>query len=167
MKKAMLSILLGLLFINLYSQEVPQVQLKTLNGKTVNTKDILKNDGKPVLVCFFATWCSSCIKELTAFNEDYPDLIDETGVKIIVVAIDNARTSSNVGPFVNSRGWEFDVYLDTNEDFKRAMNVGNIPHTFLYDGKGKMVWQHTSYIEGSEKQTYDVIRKVAKGESIK
>lgn len=153
--------------MSLFSQEVPQVQIKDLNGKTVNTKSIVQNDGKPVLVSFFATWCKPCIKELSAFNDEYADWAEETGVKIVAISTDNARSSSSVGPFVNARGWEFDVYLDANGDFKRAMNVGNVPHTFLLDGNGKVVWQHTSYLEGDEDHTFEIIQKVAKGQAIK
>jgi cytochrome c biogenesis protein CcmG, thiol:disulfide interchange protein DsbE len=167
MKNLILLLLTAIFSISLSAQEVPQVQIKDLNGKTVNSKSIIENNGKPVLVSFFATWCKPCIKELTAFNEEYADWAKETGVKIIAISTDNARSSSSVAPFVNARGWEFDVYLDENGDFKRAMNVGNVPHTFLLDGKGKIVWQHTSYLEGDEDKTFEVIKKVAKGQPIK
>jgi hypothetical protein len=41
-----------------------------------------------------------------------------------------------------------------------------IPHTFLLNGKGEIVWQHTSFSEGSELELYDLVQKVAKGEDI-
>ena len=168
MKKLFFVMLLAFLAYSVaYSQEIPQVQLKDLKGKVVNSQDIIENDGKPVMVCFFATWCKPCIKELTAFSEAYEDWTDETGVKIIAVSIDDARSTNSVGPFVNARGWEFDVYLDSNGDFKRAMNVNNIPHSFLLDGKGNVAWQHTSYLEGDEAETFEMIKKVAVGEPLK
>lgn len=167
MKKIILTLFVGLLAYVVYGQKVPSVQIKDLKGKTVSTKSIIENDGKPVLISFFATWCKPCVKELNAFNDEYADWAEETGVKIIAISTDNARSSSSVAPFVNARGWEFDVYLDANGDFKRAMNVGNIPHTFLLDGNGKIVWQHTSYLEGDEDHTFEMVEKVANGQPIK
>jgi len=166
--KTLLSLLvLGFISISLFSQEVPQVQIKDLEGKTVNAKTITSNNGKPVLVSFFATWCKPCIQELSALSDEYDDIKSETGVKIIAISTDDARSTNSVGPFVNARGWEFDVYLDPNGDFKRAMNVTNVPHTFLLDKNGKVVWQHTSYLQGDEEETLEKIRKVAAGQSLK
>jgi hypothetical protein len=53
------------------------------------------------------------------------------------------------------------VLLDPNSDFKRAMNVNMIPHTFLLDGNGNIVSQHTSYFEGSELELYKEVKKIA------
>jgi hypothetical protein len=41
-----------------------------------------------------------------------------------------------------------------------------IPHTFLINGKGEIVWQHTSFSEGSELQLIDMVRKLNAGESL-
>ena len=47
------------------------------------------------------------------------------------------------------------------------MNVNNVPHSFLLDGKGNVAWQHTSYLEGDEAETFEIIKKVAAGEPLK
>ena len=64
-------------------------------------------------------------------------------------------------PHVDGNAWEYEVYLDQNQDFKRAMNVVNVPHTFVINGKGEIVWQHTSFVEGSEEELLDVVKKAA------
>ena len=139
---------------------IPAVDVKTLEMKTVNTSTF-KNNGKPIVLSFWATWCKPCVQELSVIAEEYEDWQDETGVKLIAVSIDNSRSTSRIAPFIYGKGWEYDIYLDQNEDFKKAMNVVNIPHTFLIDGSGKVVWQHTSYAEGDEKELYEKIQELA------
>ena len=139
----------------------PSVDLKTLDGKTFNTSEI-NNDGKPLLISFWATWCKPCIKELIAYDENYVDWQEETGVNIIIISIDDTKSVDRVAPFVNSRGWEFDAYLDENSMFKRAMNVINVPHSFLFDKDGKLIWQHTSYADGDEDELYELLLEISK-----
>ena len=145
--------------------DIPSVDIKTVYGERFNTDDI-DNEGNPIILSFWATWCKPCLKELNAINEVYYDWQDETGVKVIAVSIDNSRSTSKVLPLVNGNSWDYEVYLDANGDFKRAMGVNMIPHTFLLNGDKEVVWQHTSYSEGSEYEMYEKIKKVAAGEPI-
>lgn len=136
---------------------LPGTDIKDLSGKTFNTSEI-NNDGNPIILTFWATWCKPCIKELDAYNDNMIDWKEETGVKIIAVSVDNARSSARVAPFVNGRGWSnIHFYLDPNQDFKREMNVVNVPHTILLNGDLEVIWQHTSYSEGDEYVLYDKI----------
>ena len=145
--------------------KLPSVTVKNLDGKVINTSE-LSNNGKPMIVSFWALWCKPCINELTTIADVYDEWVEETGVKLIAVSIDDSRSSSKVGPTVNGKGWEYEVLLDANGDFKRAMNVNMIPHTFLINGDGEIVWQHTSFSEGSELQLIDMVRKLNAGEAI-
>ncbi len=144
---------------------IPSVDVKDINGNIFNTSQI-SNDGKPIIIDFWSTSCKPCIKELIAIDENYEDWKEETGVKVYAVSIDNTRSVNRVAPLVNGKGWEFEILLDVNSDFKRAMNVVNIPHRFLLDGNGKVVWQHTSYAEGDEEELYELVKKLAAGESL-
>ena len=141
--------------------QLPSVQLKTLEGKTINTAK-LNNDGKPFIISFFATWCKPCNRELSAIHEVYPDWQDETGVKVIIVSIDQAQNINKVKPLVDGNGWEYEVLLDPNSDFRRALGVQTIPHVLVVDGKGKIVDSRSGYTDGSEEHLIEKVRELMK-----
>ncbi len=148
------------------TKTIPAVDVQSLDGTTFNTSN-LKNNGKPIIINFWATWCSPCKRELNNIAEMYEDWQDETGVKLVAMSIDDARNMAKVAPYVNGKAWEYDVYIDPNGDFKRALGVNNVPHTFLVDGNGQIVWQHNSYSEGDEYELFELVKKLSNGESIK
>lgn len=167
MKKILFMLAVIFIYTNSIAQnKIPSVEVKNIGGENINTST-LSNDGKPMIISFWATWCKPCVQELTAISEQYEEWQKETGVKVIAVSTDDSRNMARVQPFVNSRSWEYEIYLDPNGDFKRALNVNNIPHTFLVNGKGEIVWQHNSYTPGDEDELFELVKKLAKGESIK
>ncbi|MES2139678.1 MAG: TlpA disulfide reductase family protein [Bacteroidota bacterium] len=148
---------------NIEGRALPAADLKTVDGKTVNSSKFT-NDGKPIIISFWATWCKPCKKELDAISENFEEWQKETGVKLIAISIDDSRSSGKVGTDAKSHGWDYEIYIDQNQDFKRAMNVNNVPHTFIINGTGEIVWQHNSYAEGDEDHLYEALKKIAKGE---
>ena len=160
-----LPLLLLMAFIFPDGRKIPAVQIQTLEGKKINTSTF-SNNGKPMIISFWATWCSPCKKELNAVAEVYDQWTKETGVKLIAISIDDSKSSSKVAPYVNTKGWEYEEYLDLNSDFKRAMGVNDPPQTFIVDGQGNIVWQHVGFKDGDEAQYIEVVRKIVKGEKI-
>jgi cytochrome c biogenesis protein CcmG, thiol:disulfide interchange protein DsbE len=146
-------------------RSIPSAIVKTLNNSNFNTAE-LQNDGKPMIINFWATWCSPCKLELNTIAESYTDWQEETGVKLVAISIDDARNMHKVKPYVDGQSWDYEVYIDANADFKRVMNVNNVPHTFLINGEGKIVWQHNAYAPGDENELYDLVQKLANGEPI-
>ena len=174
MKKLFVATLILLLGTSLMAQEtktdkvlfkLPSVNVTDMNGKKINTAE-LSNNGKPFIISFWATWCKPCVKELTTISEVYQDWQEQTGVKLIAVSIDDSRSSAQVKTLSNGKNWEYEILLDQNSDFKRAMNVNAVPHTFLVNGKGEVVWQHTSFSEGSELELISLVKKLNAGDPL-
>ncbi len=159
MKRTLLLSALLLAGIAVAHAQLPSVSLKSIDGKTVDTAK-LENGGKPFIISFFATWCKPCNRELNAIHEVYPDWQDETGVKVVAVSIDQAQNIQKVKPLVDSNGWEYEVLLDPNGDFKRAMGVNMIPHVFIVDGEGKIVESRSGYTEGGEAHLIEKVREL-------
>ncbi|MDE6810825.1 MAG: TlpA family protein disulfide reductase [Muribaculaceae bacterium] len=142
---------------------LPSVTLKDINGNNIDTAT-LSNDGKPFVISFFATWCKPCLRELKAVHEVLPEWQDETGVRIIAVSIDEAQNEQKVKPLVEGKGWseDYTVLLDPSAEFKRQMNVNDIPHVFVVDGEGNVVWNHQGYVDGGEEDILEAVKNAAK-----
>lgn len=158
MKKLILTAVVALIAIAAQAQ-IPSVTLKDTQGNTINTAE-LSNDGKPFIISFFATWCKPCMRELDAINDNLIDWQEETGLKVIIVSIDDGQNVAKVKPLVDSKGWDYYTLLDPNGDFKRAMNVQMVPSMFIYDGEGKLVDSRTGYADGSEEHIIELLRKL-------
>lgn len=140
------------------TKKIPAVILQDMEGNTVNTSE-MGFDG-PVIISFWATWCTPCKRELNTINELYPDWQDETGVTLVAVSVDDERTKSKVEMYVNGKAWDYFILMDPNSDFKRAMGVNNVPHTFLIDTNGNVVYTHNNYAPGDEEVLYEELLKL-------
>jgi len=137
--------------------KIPAVLLKNIDGKMVNSTDAIQK-GKPLIICFWASWCHPCLKELSAIAEVYEAWQNETEVILYAISVDDSRSFNNARVMINNNSWNFEFYFDPNSDFKRAMGVVNIPHAFILNDQGEVTYQHSSYTEGSELEIISKIR---------
>ncbi len=159
MKRILISLVMVLGFMAAAHAQVPAVNLKTIDGKPVRT-DTISNNGKPIIIDMFATWCKPCNRELDAINEVYEEWVEETGVKLIAVSIDQAQNINKVKPLVDNHGWPYEVLLDTNSEFLRALGGQMIPYTVIIDGQGNIAYKHSGYIDGAEEELIEKVREL-------
>ena len=130
-------------------QELPNISLVNDTGKSVSLKSNFAEKDKIYVFSFWATWCAPCINELDELNELLPVWKKELNVEIIAVSTDDSRTVKRVKPLVNGKSWTYPILLDTNQDFKRALSIGNIPYTIVVKNS-KIVYIQNGYVPGSE-----------------
>ena len=145
--------------------KIPSVNLKKADGTVINS-NTFTNNGKPIILSFWATWCKPCKKELDAIALKYEAFQKETGVKLITVCVDDARTSARAIAELKTKGWLYESYLDEEKNLMKAMNINGVPYTALIDGNGNVVWTHDSYTDGDETALLENAKKLANGETL-
>lgn len=164
MKKILFSLIALILGGTAWAQNAKfpeNITLKDINGQSVQSS-VIQNNGKPVIISFWATWCKPCNLELNTIKDLYEEWQEETGVKLVAISIDDARSASRVKPHAEGNDWPYEVYLDQNSDLKRVLGVVNVPHTFILNGDGEIVWQHTGYQPGGEEELIQKVRELLK-----
>ncbi len=141
-------------------RDVPSIPVKTLDGKTVNIQDFA-NNGKITVLSFWATWCSPCKKELDAIADIYPDWVEEYDMELVAVTIDTQRALAKVPGMVNTKGWEYTILSDANQELQKALNFQTVPQTFVIDQDGVIVYSHSGYVPGDEYELEDKIKELA------
>jgi len=135
---------------------LPQVKLKDLKHKSLSTTQAL--DGKLTLINFWATYCVPCRKEmkyLDRINTAYQD----QNVQVIGVSIDDPRTVGRVKSMIRSQHLGYRILLDTEQQLYQNFNTSAMPFSILVTPQGQIIWEHTGYLPGDEKELEAQIKK--------
>ena len=161
--KGTLVLLAGMLMAiagNAQSKSLPSVNVKTLQGESINVQS-LGQTGKITVISFWATWCSPCKKELDAISEIYEDWQKKYDMELVAISTDDARSAAKVPGIVNEKGWKYRVLLDSNKELSIAANIQSVPYTFLLDQNGNIVYEHLGYAPGDEDELEEKIAALA------
>lgn len=153
-----LSLLLLFVGFNLFGQNnLPDLNLTTLEGKSVSLKNEFNEKDKLYVFSFWATWCAPCINELDEMNDLQEEWKKEVNFEVIAVSTDDSRTQKRVKPLVNGKEWGYKILLDTNQDFKRALSIVNIPYTIVVKNN-QIVHIQNGYVPGSEVELFEKLK---------
>ncbi len=154
MKKRLILFALFIPFL-LIAQNMKNMELNDVNGNTFVLKDHLNADA--TIVSFWATWCLPCQKEHPALQK-LKDELKDYNIQIIAISTDSPRSLAKVKKYVRShKKYKFVFLLDPDREFAQQLLVTEIPHTFVIDHTGKIIFNHTGYRKGDELELKKVL----------
>ncbi|PAF17525.1 TlpA family protein disulfide reductase [Terribacillus saccharophilus] len=126
----------GLLLICLMLFIFPSiVQAKTVELESVEAL-IERADGKPVVIMYWATWCDTCLSDLSELEEFHA----AAGKKVNVYSINatkSERSEKQVKAFVQKSALQVPVYLDTEGAVEHQFRQVAVPFTIIVNKSGK------------------------------
>ena len=77
---------------------------------------------------------------------------------LIGISTDDQKTVAKVKPYIKSKGYNFPVLYDTNNDIARIYYALAIPYSVIIDSKGRIIYTHLGYMKGDEIEVSNKIR---------
>ena len=135
--------------------KAPDFTVYDAEGNEVHLSDYV---GKPIVLNFWASWCSPCQMEMPDFHEKYLVLSEE--VNFLMVNMTTGReTMESASAFVEKNEYSFPVFYDINSDAALTYGAYSLPTTFFIDADGYAVAQATGAIDAETLQKgIDMIR---------
>lgn len=113
--------------------------LTDIEGNEVNS-DTFTNQGAPLIIDFWGFFCKPCIVKHHSMAEVYEEWQKETGVKIIIISIDDEKMQDMPKKMIEKYDWPFEAYFDSNQELlKQLSGVNSVPQTFIYNGEFNLI----------------------------
>jgi thiol-disulfide isomerase/thioredoxin len=131
-----LLILFILVTFNLHAEKMTPFQLKEYSSDNIYD---LAAENKKTLINFWASWCTSCIKEideLEALKKKYPHYQ--------FIAVSAGDTKKKIKRFLKKNPWSYKVLMDQDKKVTKGLGVLNLPQTWVIDEKGNIVYKETT-----------------------
>lgn len=110
--------------------EAHDFKAELMDATTVNLKDYR---GRFVLLNFWASWCSPCLKEMPDFEKAYVDMGNEN---MVVLAVGMGESIEKIQVFLKKYSFSFPLLADDNMQITKLYGVKNIPVTYIIDPDG-------------------------------
>ena len=128
--------------------------VKSMDGKTSRLNDYInKDEGNITLFVFWKTCCPTNLSMIDSLLELTDEYGDSDKISVVLVSVDDTRSTERVMPVVRTKGWKADVILDVNMELARAMSVYIPPQWVAVDHTGKPVFRR-KIMEGESDSEY-------------
>ena len=96
------------------------------------------------------------MKHLNEYHNEFKD----QGFKVVMVNQDTPRSLGKVKAYINSKGYDFLVSIDPNQQISKKLNGQIMPNLILVNRDGTAKWRHQGYMPGEEVEIKEQIKSI-------
>ena len=134
--------------IEVYGFHVKENKLLDYNGNEVKLSDF---KGKPVVINFWATWCTPCCNELPHFDE----LSRNHSEDVVVIALHSQLVTDDVENYLSQFDYQMPFGLDATGEIITSFNGSTmLPQTIVIDANGIITYNKVGSV------TYEMLEKL-------
>lgn len=112
-------------------KEAPDFTVYDSEGNKVSLSDL---QGKPVVMNFWASWCTYCEDEFPYFEDAY----ERYGDEVTFMMINASETQDVIDTYIDEEGYSFPVYNDAERDAATKYDISSVPATYFIDENGRI-----------------------------
>ena len=135
------------------THSAPSFELPAPDGRMGKLSDY---SGKVVLLNFWATWCSPCLKEMPGMELLWKKYRDQ-GLVVLGVSNDQKNFGKRVNTFIKRVDLSFPILLDTESEVSDLYDVSGIPVSFLISRDGKILAEVVGVREWSSPEAFALV----------
>lgn len=141
--------------------EIPEVATKLSDFEysllTGKKETLSSNNGKLLLINFWATWCFPCKQEMPDLEELKNQMKDEP---FRILALNSGEKPIKVKRFIKNNAYTFDVALDVSRDISKNLKIVGLPTTLIIDEERKVVGRVMGPIDWKDEGFIEVLKKL-------
>lgn len=127
--------------ITLVGDSVPQFSLTTADGDEFS----LPENGKVILINFFATWCGPCQLELPHIERIWEANKNDEHFRLLVIG--REETTDSVREYRDKNGFTFPIAADPDRSVYSLFANESIPRTMIVSPDGRIVYSKAGFYE--------------------
>lgn len=136
------------------------IDLKSPDGKIINSSKLFKNHKEPTILLFWLTTCYPCRMEVAAIQKKYEAWQKDTKFRLVLISYDFPQNFENFVKRSKEENWQWEAYNDVNREFGEVLpgELNGLPQVFVFDKKGNIAYHKRKYVTGDEDLLFEQIK---------